>query len=62
MSTNRKYKAAAIAVLAKLKDRRGFEWWWHDIDEETKQEIRDEIAETLAKKLKAKGIDVHRED
>ncbi len=38
---------AAKAIIKMLNGRKGFEYWWHDIDEETKAEIVEEIAATI---------------
>jgi len=29
-----------LDVIELLKDRKGFDAWWHDIDEEIKEDIR----------------------
>jgi hypothetical protein len=35
-------------VLEDLADRAGFDWWWDDIDEQTQNEIRDDLAGKIA--------------
>ena len=31
------------AVLMELEGRKGFDWWWDDLDEDIRQEITDEL-------------------
>lgn len=38
---------AADAALRVLEDRKGFDWWWDDLDEELQQEIRAAIIEAI---------------
>lgn len=35
------------AILAELRGRKGFDWWWHDIDPETKREIEDALVDIV---------------
>lgn len=45
------YKAVVGAVLAELSSRKGFDWWWHDIDAEIQEEIEDACAARVAEVL-----------
>ncbi len=45
------YQLAADAVIGVLSGRRGFDAWWGDVDEETSNEIMDEIAEAIRKEV-----------
>lgn len=38
---------AADAVIGVLESRRGFDGWWGDIDEETSDEILDDLAAVI---------------
>lgn len=42
----------SIKIINSLKDRKGFDDWWHRIDEESKIEILDEIDVIINKELK----------
>ena len=33
-------ESIVLDVIELLKDRKGFDAWWHDIDEEIKEDIR----------------------
>jgi len=48
-------KAAAIvaAVLRDLEGRKGFDWWWHDIDEDIREEIRAELIVAVRREMEA---------
>jgi hypothetical protein len=39
--------AAARAVLIELAGRKGFDYWWEDIDRNVRREIRDALAERI---------------
>ena len=43
MSMNKKAQRIVGAVLEDLKSRKGFDWWWDGIDNETKEEIESEL-------------------
>ena len=45
--TKEEVGAIADAILANLLDRKGFDWWWHDLDADIQQDIRDEIIRTI---------------
>ena len=38
----------AAAVLSELEGRKGFDWWWDDLDEDIQQEIREALTERVA--------------
>lgn len=40
-------------VLNNLGGRKGFDWWWGDIDVDTKKEIRAELIEAVKGHLDA---------
>lgn len=40
-------RAAAKRVLEELQGRKGFDWWWHDIEPRVKAEIRQAIAAAI---------------
>lgn len=40
-------KTAGQAVIEVLAARKGFDWWWEDIDEENRQEILAELNEVV---------------
>lgn len=37
----------AVDIIDMLLDRQGFDAWWYDIEPETQEEIRDEIARII---------------
>lgn len=39
------------AVLRDLNGRRGFDWWWDDVDETTQGEIVQSLEETVQRVL-----------
>lgn len=39
------------AVLDDLRDRRGFEAWWDEIDDDVQAELRDDLASIMRKSL-----------
>ena len=41
----------ARAVLKELKGRKGFDWWWDELDEDIKEEIETELALTVKRYL-----------
>lgn len=41
------FLVTAEKILAKLSDRKGFDWWWDDLDADIQDEIRQEIADTI---------------
>lgn len=43
----RKYQEELDELLAVLLDRKGFDWWWEDIEEEFQEEIQDELHAVL---------------
>lgn len=43
----------SAAVLSELEGRKGFDWWWDDLDEDIQQEIRDALTERVADLLGA---------
>lgn len=45
------------AVLADLGERRGFEAWWGDIDEDVQQEVRRDLTARVAETLEGQGRD-----
>lgn len=38
-------------VLAELSSRKGFSWWWDEIDSEVQREIRDTLYDLVDKEL-----------
>lgn len=40
-------KTPAQKIISTLQGRKGFDWWWHDIDDENKEEIIQEMAEII---------------
>jgi hypothetical protein len=52
MMTDRALADRAVAlILTALEDRRGFDGWWHDIDEEIQDEIKDDLGQQIAELL-----------
>lgn len=49
MSKQSDAQRAAKAVLAELRDRKGFDWWWEDLDAATMREIRAALAARIEK-------------
>ena len=47
MSTEDNAHQASDAVLRELEGRKGFDWWWDDLDGDIQAEIRDEVAERI---------------
>ncbi len=39
------------SIFAELYDRREFDWWWDDIDLDTKREIGRAMVEAIKRKL-----------
>lgn len=35
------------AILDELNDRKGFDWWWDELDADIRNEIRDELTEIV---------------
>ena len=35
------------AILDNLNDRKGFDYWYHDIDEDVKDEMKTDISEVI---------------
>lgn len=42
----------ADAVLNKLAEYKGFDWWWDEIQEQDKTEIFDDITKVVEERLK----------
>lgn len=40
-------EAAAEAVISDLRDRRGFDHWWDEIDEDIQNDIREVLADEI---------------
>jgi hypothetical protein len=47
---------ASKKVLEFLSERKGFDWWFEEIDSQTKAEIKRKLG-TLLKNLSKEGID-----
>lgn len=45
-------KAPAQKIITALLKRKGFDWWWQDIDEENQEEITQELAEIIDEHIK----------
>jgi len=43
LETQRAWRAYKV-----LNSRKGFDWWWHDIEDEIKNEIFDELKRAVA--------------
>lgn len=39
----------ANAAIAVLSDRKGFDWWWDDLDADIRREIKVELGKALEK-------------
>ena len=39
------------AILNELRGRKGFDWWWDDLEEDIKQEIRESLIHITNLKL-----------
>lgn len=40
-----------MAILEELRSRKGFDWWWNDLDEGIQREIREELMVIVDRKL-----------
>lgn len=49
IETSDRAKRIARAVLRNLEGRKGFDWWWADVDADTRKEIRADLAEAIEK-------------
>lgn len=41
------------SILGDMDDRKGFDHWWHGIDEEIQEEIKEDLEAKVEKILKA---------
>jgi hypothetical protein len=48
---------ASKAALKELKGRKGFAWWWDDIDPRDKEEIVADLATVIAKTMLLGGAE-----
>jgi hypothetical protein len=46
-------EALTRAAFSVLSDRKGFDWWWNDIDPEDQREIHEDMNEAFAEALDA---------
>lgn len=47
VSEREKARKAADAAFRVLEDRKGFDWWWEDLDEDLQEEIREAVTEAI---------------
>lgn len=45
-------KDIVLDILAILLDRKGFDWWWEDLEDELQQEIEQECILAVKERLK----------
>jgi hypothetical protein len=43
----KKYTNLTNSLIEKLNDRKGFDYWWDNIDTKTKKEIKEELKRTI---------------
>lgn len=46
-------KQIARIIIEVLENRKGFDWWWDNLDKDIQNEIIEEIAENIAIKIKS---------
>jgi hypothetical protein len=44
-------RTAVEAVFGELRNRKGFGWWWDDLDEDIQAEIVDALREVIAREM-----------
>ncbi len=42
-------RAVARLVIKTLRDRKGFDWWWSEIDKDDRLDIIEEVGEVIAR-------------
>lgn len=47
MADHERARAAADAALRVLSGRKGFDWWWEDLDEDLQEEITEAVTEAI---------------
>lgn len=40
-----------MAILEELRSRKGFDWWWDELDKDIQQEIREALMVIVDQKL-----------
>jgi hypothetical protein len=51
MNTAELSRRIVCLVINNLNSRKGFDWWWHDVDDETKLELMESLIEQVELEL-----------